>query len=206
MWRALVFIIAATLTACSSGSSDFGLAAMQNAENQTHHYRPIHPSHPEWVIAKLGKSLTLKGADERTKISLRPDDAIVRRAGSIAGRIVTAPDGIISFVPQDDAITDENVRLRCHRKRAEVFANSTLYVFRPNQHGVASDQFEIRKLLQKNKYSVTERALHGETCEGLPLESPFNSLGLAIFLTDELPLHQRMGIATFVTNRNITCL
>ena len=47
MWRALVFIIAATLTACSSGSSDFGLAAMQNAENQTHHYRPVHPSHPE---------------------------------------------------------------------------------------------------------------------------------------------------------------
>ena len=207
MWRAIALtILAATLLGCSpSSSDDFGFSALRQDENQTRHYRPVHPQHENWVIDRLGSTFTLKGGDERIKVSMRDDSAVIRRSGIIVGKIVR-DDDLFSYVSVDDRTPTDTLHVRCHKNRADVISDHSVDVFRSQHDGIEGRFVKIRKLTQKNKYSVVTKTSNSDMCEGIPVESPFSSLGLAIFNLDHLPLHTRMGMAVFVTKRGSSCL
>lgn len=207
MWRAIVLtILAAALSSCSHSSSDgFGFSALRQDENQTRHYRPVHPHHENWVIRKLGNTFTLKGGDERIKVSMRADSAVIRRSGIIVGKIVR-DDDLFSYVSVDDRNPTDTLHVQCQKHRADVISDHAVDVFLSQNNGIEGRFIKIRKLPQKNKYSVVTKNSYSDMCDGIPVESPFNPLGLAIFNLDHLPLHTRMGMAVFVTKRGTSCL
>ena len=187
MWRAIALtILAATLLGCSpSSSDDFGFSALRQDENQTRHYRPVHPQHENWVIDRLGSTFTLKGGDERIKVSMRDDSAVIRRSGIIVGKIVR-DDDLFSYVSVDDRTPTDTLHVRCHKNRADVISDHSVDVFRSQHDGIEGRFVKIRKLTQKNKYSVVTKTSNSDMCD--------------------LPLHTRMGMAVFVTKRGSSCL
>ena len=172
MWRAIALtILAATLLGCSpSSSDDFGFSALRQDENQTRHYRPVHPQHENWVIDRLGSTFTLKGGDERIKVSMRDDSAVIRRSGIIVGKIVR-DDDLFSYVSVDDRTPTDTLHVRCHKNRADVISDHSVDVFRSQHDGIEGRFVKIRKLTQKNKYSVVTKTSNSDMCEGIPVES-----------------------------------
>ncbi len=199
-------LIAFFCVACSAFSDeDSDLSALRSESNQTYHFRPVHPDHDDWMIARLGRTLTLKNADVRVKISFRGKTAVVRRDGVVVGRVAANDEFIAVYRPVDDDEQIDAIRLRCHGRHAEIFGQSAVYAFRTTSGGIAGKYLEIRKLPQKHRYSVIKRSKRGETCDGFSLETPFSALGLAVFLIDDIPIHQRMGMAAHITKNNVVC-
>lgn len=198
--------IAALCSACMSIAEDSPHPdALRSESNQTHHFRPVDFRHPEWVIHVFGKNLTLKGAEERIKASPRQNAVVIRRQGVIVGKIESTQPQQARFVAQNDADISP-LFLYCTSNSATLnLSGQVIRVFKHPNNTVTFGNMEIRKLPEKNAYSVVKRSRSGEACEGHALEMPFNTLGSAIFLIDAIPLYQRMGMATFVSKTPFTC-
>lgn len=205
MCRALPFflLLATLLCACSSSpSADYH--SLYGGENQALHFRPVHPSQPDWSIRKLASTLTLRSDSPTIKASARhhSKDVVVRENGIVRATIMAADDG----ARLDSSDPHKKLELRCRANRtAELVSYDRVYSIVPTPTGLRSELFEIRKLQQNHRFSVIEHPHPSGACDGVELELPFSEMGALIFQFESIPLPERFGLSWFVTKFNVDC-
>lgn len=181
MKHLIIFLITALfLTGCMrEDNHSSAMKIMSREDNQTHHYRPIHPDHPNWSIHQLSKTITLRTDTEQIKVSTRristqPKvffyDTFIETIKSILPiwdptyMIVRDNGNIIAYV----RASDQKVEVMAASSSTQNHLEENKLIFQcDTNHSLAT----VTTSLKTINYSIQKEEVYNQTLSIMPLAS-----------------------------------
>ena len=138
---------------------------------------------------------------------------VIRTDGYIMGYVQSSNRSVeVYTISNSDSATEQSHRIvfQCDTSRQQATIITPLktihYSIKPDE--VSDHVFTVKKQTARRQYAVmnTLNSSESQTSLGKELESPFNTIGMMVFHTDDIPLPERTALAWYLTVTHTNCL